>query len=123
MQMGWFSRKNKEVIDLTKLRDSGVLQRSQEIARQNQSLNSNSKDVVDLSSFGSSGNSGNDFLDSLASVGIASNASESVVDKLKAARHSNIGAVNELKNKIEDIEYKLERFIERLKKIEEKLGA
>ena len=119
--MGWFSRKNKEVIDLTKLRDSGVLQRSQEIARQNQSLNSN--DVVDLSSSGSSGNSGNDFLDSLASVGAASNASESVVDKLKAARHSNIGAVNELKNKIEDIEYKLERFIERLKKIEEKLSV
>jgi hypothetical protein len=139
--MGWFKKK-EEVIDLTKLRDKGVMQRSLEIARRREGDNS-SEDTVDLTnstmqkgskglnnSNGSLGESamGNDFLSALAGAG--SNIGEGgenpesldVVSNLKEVRKSRSKDFNELKNKIEDIDYKLNSFIERLDKLEEKFG-
>jgi hypothetical protein len=128
--MSFFRKKSKEVVDLTKLRESGVFQRSQEIASRRKD-NSSSSDVVDLSSSSSvpteviPDSGGNDFLSALAGAGstsVNSNATESrVVSRLKSARESNVGSVNAMKNKLEDMEYKFDRLMERLARIESKL--
>ncbi len=108
--MGLFKRRKQGVIDLTKLEKRGILQKSREIAIRNDRENTNANKIVDLSD-----NSDNDlgFLNSLASAGAG--AGEDRMKSLDSLRH--------LKIKIEDIEYKLNRFIERLDKIEEKLDS
>ena len=111
--MGLF-KKRGDVIDLTKLKRSGVLDRSLKVAKENEAGGVNEGRVIDLreNSNNISSTSGNDFgfLSGLAGAGsFGDSGSES----------SSSG--NELKNKIEDLEYKLNTLIERLEKIEEKL--
>lgn len=125
--MSFFKKRGPDIIDLTKLRDKGTLQRSRAIAKQNEQELKNSDEVVDLTNFKNSSHSGSssgsssssvsggfDFLSGLAGAGDSS------------AKESNISVrgdnVNELKNKIDDLEYKLDRLIERLEKIEGKFG-
>lgn len=116
--MGMF-KKRGQIIDLTKLQEKGILQRSKAIAKEN-SLEAKN-DVVDLSSMisknqsetSNSNSSGFDFL-SLANAGSGSNSTGNIAD-------SNLD-MQGLRNKIEDIEYKMEKFIERISKIEEKLS-
>jgi hypothetical protein len=127
--MRWFKKKAPDVVDLTKLRDSGVLDRSLKVAKQNDIGSTHDGEVVDLSisssessSITSSGGGGGGdfgFLSGLAGAG-SGESSESITGNLREARVKNV-AGQELKLKIEDIEYKLDRFIERLEKIEKKL--
>lgn len=129
-------KKKGEVIDLVKLGEKGVLQRSREIAKRRGEGSVSEDGVVDLtSSSGSVGGSGSsdaggsvggfDFLNSLAGVSSESN-SESGDDNGNSyygnQSNTNAGEVNVLKNKLEDIEYKFERLVERLAKMEEKMG-
>jgi len=144
--MGLFKKKG-DVIDLVKLSEKGVLQRSRAIASRREGVNLNGGEVLDLthsssasSNSGGSGvgseGGGDDFLSSLAgfgagnsgSVGIGnsnlgvSSTSGGVRESLRAARYSKSGDVNALKIKLEDMNYKFERLLERLEKIERRIG-
>ncbi len=134
--MSWFKKK-KEIIDLTKLQERGILQRSKEIADRESRVQRHEGEVIDFTSENANqgnatddSNSGFGFLGSLANAGASNENSNSedrasVVDNLRAVRRTRFpetGHLSELKNKIEDIEYKLERLIERLERIEGKLG-
>ena len=120
--MGWFKKNKGEFVDLTKLRDQGILRRSQDIASKEDSVNLNGEDIVDLSSNMDGVSNAGDFLSNLAGVGSSNDKeSSSVVENLRVARQGSVLG-SELKIKLEDIEYKLERFMERLDKLEEKFG-
>lgn len=108
-------KKSSNVIDLTDLQRKGILQRSKAIANKNKDVVP-TKDFVDLSQQKTlqsqqnlSQNSPFDMLSSLASASASENTA-----------FSQPLDVNQLKNKIEDLEYKLDRLIERLSKLEEK---
>jgi hypothetical protein len=107
-RMGLF--KEEEVLDLTKLEKRGILKE----ARKMKESDANTEDYVDFSSKQESSNVSNPlgFLDSLASTG-ASNASTSTNVASEDLQH--------LKVKFEDLEYKLDRFVERLAALEEKI--
>ena len=105
--MGLFRKKGQEVLDLTELRDRGILQRSREIADREKIHSVNENKVIDLGDAPSVKNNDFGFLDNLASAGINNERTRGE-------------GIEHLKIKIEDIEYKLERLIERLEKIEEK---
>lgn len=117
--MGLFRKKGQEVLDLTKLQESGVLQRSRRIAEaeeqpvhESQTLDltaSNQKTSDDSSSFG--------FLANLA--GAESSSSSSTSSSSSNAQHTDTQG---LYYKLEDIEYKLEKLRERLDKLEESAG-
>lgn len=118
--MGLF-KKSGQVIDLTKLQKKGILQRSREIASINNKENLNSGEVIDLRSLATNEsvkNNGSDnsleYLGSLAGFGTQnlSNGSSNTLET-KEFEH--------LKIKVEDLEYKLDRLIERLDKIESKI--
>ena len=49
-------------------------------------------------------------------------SSESYTDKLRAARSGSPAELKSMQVKMEDIEYKLDRFLERLEKMEDKFG-
>lgn len=106
--MGLFRKKGQEVLDLTELRDRGILQRSREIADREKIHSANENKIINLSAIPAEKNNDFGFLDNLASAGI---------DNEKTRGEG----IEHLKIKIEDIEYKLERLIERLEKIEERL--
>ena len=112
--MGLFKKRSTTVVDLTALQKSGTLQRSRAIAKNNSSTTSN--EFIDLTnssqsiSPASSTSPNLDFLSSLAGASAESENSENSNDN---SHH--------LKIKIEDLEYKLERLIERLEKVESKL--
>ena|SRR3989338_756758 len=134
--MGMFKKKGPEVIDLADLRHKGILQRSQAIAKKKEAR-INEEGIVDLSllskNIGNNNSSLNSnknteafgFLSNLASVGneIDNVKAESTTasDNLISAKRMHGGEIQSLKIKIEDIEYKVDRFIERLDKIEKKL--
>ncbi len=105
--MGLFRKKARDV-DLTKLEKIGVLKKSREIALNDLKIDVNKDKVVDLSSNASS-ESALGFLSNLAGAG----------EEIK--RPNSEGDMQSLKVKIDDLEYKLDRFIERLSKIEDKL--
>ena len=111
--MGLF-KKRGDVIDLTKLKKSGVLDRSLKVAKENEAGGVNEGRVIDLRNSLNSTISKNEddfgFLSGLAGAG----------DNTKNDRDES-SAENEVKNKIEDLEYKLEKLIERLERIEERL--
>ena len=107
--MGLFKKKS-EVVDLTKLEKLGILQKSRDIASKDAIENINSNKIVDLSETNrASNNEGLGFLNNLAGVGTSE-------------RRENSNDLENLKVKIEDIEYKLERLIEKLNKIEERFS-
>lgn len=113
--MRFFGRKKGvEVVDLTEMRKRGLLRRRSEI------------ELSSVKPSTSSGTSALGFLDSLASANAASSSSVgsgygSYSDKLKSLRSSRLAEFNSMKVKLEDMEYKLERLIERLGKIEGRL--
>lgn len=121
--MGLRRKRTIDVIDLTKLQESGILQKSLEIASMNERESLKSNEVVDLGRIiASKENSvtGNNnmlgFLDNLAGV----NSNNGMLKD-----NSNLGdnkLMDNLKIKIDDLEYKLERLMERLVRIEEKLS-
>ena len=123
-----FKKRGPDVVDLTQLQRKGTLQRSRALVREKEgSIN---QDVVDLGmmrgvvareekqiSRDNNVSSGFDFLSNFADIGKENGSNISKV--------SNTGEnldVAGLKNKIEDIEYKLEKFIERINKIEDQLS-
>jgi acetolactate synthase small subunit len=94
-----------------------LLDRSMKVAEKQNESNVNEGEVIDLGAKESESESNFGFLGGLASAGDTDN----VTDNLRAARSRNASS-QELKLKIEDIEYKLDRFIERLEKLEGKFG-
>jgi len=123
-----FKKRGPDVVDLTQLQRKGTLQRSRALVREKEgSIN---QDVVDLGTMkgvvareekqisrDNNVSSGFDFLSNFADIGKENSSNISKV--------SNTGEnldVAGLKNKIEDIEYKLEKFIERINKIENQLS-
>src|SRR3989344_2447969 len=118
--MRMFKKRGPDVVDLTQLQRKGTLQRSRALVREKEgSIN---QDVVDLGmmrgvvareekqiSRDNNVSSGFDFLSNFADIGKENGSNISKV--------SNTGEnldVAGLKNTIEDIEYKLEKFIERI---------
>ena len=143
--MGWFSKKDEDVIDLTHLQNRGILKRSSEIA-QNVIKNPSGERIIDLSgtntsptpqtsttSTSSDNSSALGFLSDFASAAthtdstqqssyFAESAPGSMTENIRAARRAKFGEVNQLKLKLEDTEFKLEQTLQRLTKIEEKLA-
>ncbi len=122
--MGLRRKSTIDVIDLTKLQESGILQKSLEIASMNERESLKSNEVIDFGRITSKENSttGNNnmfgFLDNLAGVN-SNNGMSNLKD------NSNLGdnkLMDNLKIKIDDLEYKLERLMERLARIEEKFS-
>ncbi len=138
-----FKKKSPELIDLTELQKKGTLQRSQRLEKINSSPIKNN-DFVDISvisrkpsqittvqtpvqnSTDSAASPLTDFLSSLAS---ANSQSESSIPqapitqepKTQISQSLNSTDLSSLKIKLEDIEFKLDNFITRLQKLEEKL--
>jgi len=122
--MGLRRKNTIDVIDLTKLQEKGILQKSLEIAAKNEKENLHYNEIVDLgkiitnreNSVGSNNNMFG-FLDNLAS-----DNSNGSMNNLKD--NSNFGdskLMDNLRIRIDNLEYKLERLIEKLVRIEEKL--
>ncbi len=124
--MGLFSRKG-DFVDLTDMQKRGLLK------EQVKNFETDSEGVVDLSSSNSSivGSSNSEdslglgFLSGLASAGskpVENSDSETgkYTNRLRIAR-ANVTDISSLKIKVDDIEYKLERFLERLEKMEDKI--
>ena len=112
--MGFF-KKNDEVLDLTLLQKKGILKKAMQ-----QDEEPNYGKTIDLTQSPStpgqspaSSNSPFDFLDTLAQ----SNQSNS------QTQLNNSEDLQHLKIKFEDIEYKMERLIEKLARIESKLES
>src|SRR3989344_578881 len=87
--MGLFKKSGPDIVDLTKLRDKGTLQRSRAIAKQNEQELKNSNDVIDLSNSNNSMNSessGLGFLSGLA--GAEGSENPNVSNNLRAARRA-----------------------------------
>jgi seryl-tRNA synthetase len=119
--MGLFRKRKPDFVDLTKLKKSGVLRRSKSIEKRATSFETRENDVVDLSNMNSESAVKSDSIGFLGGLASANSDSDSVIGKLKETRQ-NRGEVEHLKVKIDDLEYKIDRFLERLSKIEEKLG-
>lgn len=141
--MGLFNRK-KDVVDLSEMRRKGILPENSESLPD---YDTDEDGVVDLSSQPSvnssspiSSNSVSSNTEDASGLGFLSNLANSensaspnstntdsennkerYADRLRRARmrENNVG---HLHTKIEDIEYKLDRFLERLEKIESNLG-
>lgn len=131
--MGWF-RKKKDVIDFTKLDEQRALRKAREA--RSVANTANSSGVIDFtSSTGSSSTSDSSssdtgagalgFLSNLANVGSSNDSGGPYTERLREARKTRLGLeeVNHMKVKMEDAEYKLNRVIDRLEKVEEKLAA
>lgn len=126
--MGFFNRK-RDVVDLTNLRKRGIIKEDDKDEFSDSPVldlsNPSSTTSVSQNS-SSSGSGGFDFLGALANANSNSENSEkgesnSYVDKLRERRMNRM-ADNHLKVKFEDLEYKFDRLVERLEKIEERLG-
>ncbi len=134
-----FKKRVPELIDITELQKKGTFQRSQRIAKNNSDLDNNAQDVVDLtikrpltesSSVSTNESSAlGDFLSNLASVN--SNSSSPTIEPTATITSTkstdflsdSSSHINALKIKLEDLEFKLDTFLNRLQKIEEKLGS
>jgi len=132
--MGWFRKKGIDVIDLGEMQRKGLLRGS--------GVEKDEESVVDLGAMGissgsrrsgvekdeSGGASVLGFLDNLAGLGRGKSVGSvssgegssygSYSERLKAARKSRLAEFNNMKVKMEDLEYKIDRLIERLEKVE-----
>lgn len=127
--MALFKKKDKsiEIIDLTELQRKGILQKSQQIEKNNEAINSK-EGYVDLSNLALTQSHAEsistqpkeiespEFLSSLANIG-ANEDSAQITNQAESSKE-----LNQLKLKMEDLEYKLDSFIERLTRLEEKLN-
>ena len=136
MGMPIFKKRSPELVDLTELRRKGILQRSEIIANENKEFNKN-EDIVDLTvrrqsmitpsivqqqspPSGEMPNLG-DFLSNLAQSN-SSQESGIQTSPLSSAMLNREGKIDEIKVKLDDLEFKLNNFINRLERVEEKLG-
>jgi hypothetical protein len=140
-----FGKTRGEIVDLTDMQKRGLL-KTQIDDDEDENLMSGTLDLSSSSSTssGSSMSSSSDsadssglsFLGNLAgasdsstSSGTSSSASESAAnyrERLRAARQGSVQTgsgleVNHVKSKVEDMEYKMDRFIDKLDAIEERL--
>ena len=125
--MGFFSRKRSpDVVDLTDMRIRGMLPDKLEV------IETDKEGMIDFSSQvsskrgDSSTGSAGDFLSSLAGVGASAAASSSsggVTESLRTARRRNIGnaEINELRIRLEDSEYKINKLSQRIMELESKI--
>ncbi len=106
--MSWFEK--EETVDLTELQKRGILKKALEKENVNEG-----KDI-DFTSASSVSNSSNpfDLLSSLAS-------SSGNTTRTLANNEVSNDDIQHLKVKLEDLEYKLDRFLERIEKIESKI--
>ena len=127
--MGLFGKRKPEFVDLTDMRKRGILKEGAGEEAINGVLDlSSSSSVSSPGSSTSASSSPLGFLGNLAGAGNpstpaenTSTSNETYSEKLRVARRGNVAEVSNIKVKMEDIEYKLDRFLERLEKIEEKL--
>lgn len=124
--MKLFKKKGPEIIDLTELSKKGILQRSRAIANQESTFSTNEDKVLDLTSRPSSSpspsvsQSASDSPFSLLSSLASAATTESSAPVISSLQSSDFQS---LKIKVEDLEYKLDRFMEKILKIEEKLSS
>ena len=127
-------KKRGDVLDLSALQKSGLLQRSRAIAEKDKKLNSNGDKIVDFTAMqktlsieqnNSSNNSSNEgafgFLNSFASMGATNESKVPETFNQGNLGNSNL-EVTGLRNKIEDLEYKIASLIERLERVEGKIN-
>ncbi|MEK6843900.1 MAG: hypothetical protein AABX83_00580 [Nanoarchaeota archaeon] len=122
--MSLFRKRTETVVDLTVLQKSGTLQRARAIAKRDNAQTVASNEFIDLTNSSQSNSSASPIssaspnLDFLSSI-----AGASTIEPIRESENSENSNdnVHHLKNKIEDLEYKLERLIERLGKVEDKL--
>jgi len=123
--MGFFKEKGGDVIDFTRLQKRGILQRAMESSANNQ----NDGEVIDLgaanqTNTGAGESTGNAFSNLFGALDNPSSSTNSLTDT--ASNSNSLGAsetaFNDMKVKLENTEYKLERALERLAQIEEKLA-
>lgn len=138
-----FKKKSPELIDLTELQKKGTLQRSQRLEKINSSPIKNN-DFVDISAISrkpsqittvqtpvqsSTDSTASPLTDFLSSLASANSQSDSSIPQAPVTQESktqinpslNSTDLSSLKIKLEDIEFKLDNFITRLQKLEEKL--
>jgi len=117
-----------DFIDYTMLQKRGFLKKAPEAKSD---IKVNSDGMIDFTQMqntssnastntASTSSSPFDFLNSMAGVGASSPSSIPAIFSSSSDTNSELNA---LKFKLEDTEYKLERLVERLAKIEEKLGV
>lgn len=137
--MGWFSSKKDDVVDLTMLQRKGLLKTRSNVKDEEGFVNlgTNNNSNEGSSSNSDVGTSALGFLGNLANVGKSESSSSSGINptpstsinsssggylsNLKAARKSKFAEFQHMKVKIEDIEYKVDRFIDKLDAIEDRL--
>ncbi len=116
--MPLFKERGPDVIDLVDLQKRGILKKS------SQQIERREDDFVDFSKQSSSSPvqssspSSFDFLNSLAS-----SASPSSPSSLSSSETTDSTQLSSLKVKLEDLEYKLDRFIDRIVALESKLSS
>lgn len=114
--MGVFNKRGDEFIDYTLLYKRGLLKQKEQALKDKVG----SDGVLDFTTVGSSGvNQGvaNPF-DMLSNLASSSSPSSSFPSSTSSSSDSD---VNSLKLKIEDIEYKLERLLERIARVDSRL--
>jgi hypothetical protein len=108
-------KKGIDVLDFTELQKRGLLKVPEKKAEDNVTVNSEGYAVLGSPSASASGSSAESgagalgFLDALAGVGTSSGNTSSSVDATE---------LQGLKNKIDDLEYKLDRLMEKIAKME-----
>ena len=111
-----------DVLDLTDLQRRGLLKKAEEIQKQNSGAGKvDSGGYVDMSTFqktepavsGESAANPLGFLDSLASTNSSS------ISNYSSGSNGDSLELQGLKSKIEDLEYKLDRLMEKIAKLEE----
>ena len=137
--MGWFKKKGVDVVDLGEMQRKGYLRGDSGEVDEEGIVDLGVSPVASSSESSSpptpSGGSMFGMLDSLAGAGNSSSESSSggesgvtsfgssggYSDKLKVARGSRLAEFNSMKVKMEDIEYKVDKMIERLEALEARL--
>jgi len=125
--MGLFGKKRRDFVDFTELQRKGILERSMKLKGTASSIQP--KDgVVDFSSWAKSNSSSapdtNDGASALGSLfglaGVNAGASNSTeqTSYYSNAEPEEGASLTQLKNKIEDLEFKLARILERIDRIE-----
>lgn len=111
--MSLFKKRGPEVIDLTQLEKKGTLERSRRLAQEGTMVNTDK--VIDFTQgVKRSPQPSESTFDFLGSIAQATQESSSL--SAPQAQPSNT-----FHNRIEDLEYKLERLLEKIQKIEERL--
>lgn len=130
----WKKRGSNEIIDLTLLQKRGILEKSRNIQSQNTSQNQQTNNFIlyppaqeSLPSSSPSSSSPFDLLDSLSQNSQQESFfASSTQNPLSSQNNQTYSSANQdiskeiahLKTKLDDLEYKFERLIERLSRIE-----